>query len=174
MNFPDHHFLSRRSVLAQTAISTLALSPLFSLADAWPTKPLRLVVPFAPGGSSEIVARALAGEMAKTIGQNVFVDNKPGGAGNIAMQEVASSSDEHTLILGHIGTLAVNPYIFPKLPYDPAKDFTPITNYAFRWSDDGGQTWTDVPLRDPSTATTETVITPGGSVTTVSAMPCSE
>jgi len=127
MNFHNHHFLSRRSVLAQTAISTLALSPLFSLADAWPTKPLRLVVPFAPGGSSEIVARALAGEMAKTIGQNVFVDNKPGGAGNIAMQEVANSSDEHTLILGHIGTLAVNPYIFPKLPYDPAKDFTPIT-----------------------------------------------
>ena len=103
------------------------MSPLFSRADAWPTKPLLLVVPFAPGGSSEIVARALAGEMSKTIGQNVFVDNKPGGAGNIAMQEVANSSDEHTLILGHIGTLAVNPYIFPKLPYDPAKDFTPVT-----------------------------------------------
>ena len=127
MKFHDHHSLSRRCVLAQTALSTLAMLPLFSHADAWPSKPLRLVVPFAPGGSSEIVARALAGEMAKTIGQNVFVDNKPGGAGNIAMQEVANSSDEHTLILGHIGTLAVNPYIFPKLPYDPAKDFTPIT-----------------------------------------------
>lgn len=94
---------------------------------SWPSKPLRLVVPFAPGGSSEIVARALAGEMAKSIGQNVFVDNKPGAAGNIAMQEVANSADEHTLILGHIGTLAVNPFIFPKLPYDPIKDFTPIT-----------------------------------------------
>ena len=67
-------------------------------AETWPAKPLRLVVPFAPGGSSEIVARAVAGEMAKTIGQNVYVDNKPGGAGNIAMQEVAASSDEHTLI----------------------------------------------------------------------------
>ncbi len=94
---------------------------------AWPTKPLRLVVPFAPGGSSEIVARAVAGEMSKTLGQNMFVENKPGAAGNIAMQEVASSSDEHTLILGHIGTLAVNPYIFDKLPYDPARDFTSIT-----------------------------------------------
>ena len=94
---------------------------------AWPTKPLRLVVPFAPGGSSEIVARAVAGEMSKTLGQNMFVENKPGAAGNIAMQEVANSSDEHTLILGHIGTLAVNPYIFDKLPYDPARDFTSVT-----------------------------------------------
>ncbi|GKS87639.1 tripartite tricarboxylate transporter substrate binding protein [Acidovorax sp. SUPP1855] len=65
--------------------------------------------------------------MSKTIGQNVFVDNKPGAAGNIAMQEVANSTDEHTLILGHIGTLAVNPYIFPKLAYDANRDFAPIT-----------------------------------------------
>lgn len=94
---------------------------------AWPSRSLRLVVPFAPGGSSEIVARAVAGEMGKGLGQSVFVDNKPGAAGNIAMQEVAHSSDEHTLILGHIGTLAINPFIFPRLPYDPVKDFTPIT-----------------------------------------------
>ena len=120
------HF-TRRQWLTQAATSGLALSPLLAHANEWPTKPLRLVVPFAPGGSSEIVARALAGEMAKTIGQNVFVDNKPGGAGNIAMQEVANSTDEHTLILGHIGTLAMNPYIFPKLPYDANKDFAPIT-----------------------------------------------
>ena len=123
-----HNTLTRRQLLASTAASALALSPTFSQAQAaWPTKPLRLVVPFAPGGSSEIVARALAGEMGKTIGQSVFVDNKPGGAGNIAMQEVANATDDHTLILGHIGTLAVNPYIFPKLSYDVNKDFTPIT-----------------------------------------------
>jgi len=96
----------------------------------WPVKPLRLVVPFATGGSSEIVARAVAGELAKSIGQNVFIDNKPGAAGNIAMQEVAGSTDEHTLILGHIGTLAVNPYIFPKLPYDANRDFVPMTLLA--------------------------------------------
>jgi tripartite-type tricarboxylate transporter receptor subunit TctC len=129
-NFPPHasrrHFLSQ--TLAQSAAAALASSPWFAHAQAaWPSKPLRLVVPFAPGGSSEIVARAVAGEMSKTIGQSVFVDNKPGAAGNIAMQEVANSSDEHTLILGHIGTLAVNPYIFAKLPYDAAKDFTAIT-----------------------------------------------
>lgn len=118
---------TRRQWLSRTAAAGLALSPWLARADNWPAKPLRLLVPFAPGGSSEIVARALAGEMAKTIGQNVFVENKPGGAGNIAMQEVAHSSDEHTLILGHIGTLAMNPYIFPRLPYDIHKDFAAIT-----------------------------------------------
>jgi tripartite-type tricarboxylate transporter receptor subunit TctC len=119
---------SRRVLLkaAAASASTLCLTPSYAQ-GAWPSKPLRLVVPFAPGGSSEIVARAVAGEMAKTIGQNVFVENKPGAAGNIAMQEVANSTDEHTLILGHIGTLAVNPYIFPKLPYDANRDFAPIT-----------------------------------------------
>jgi len=119
--------LTRRQLLLGTGTSALGLAPFISHADTWPTKPLRLIVPFAPGGSSEIVARALAGEMSKTIGQSVFVENKPGAAGNIAMQEVANATDEHTLILGHIGTLAVNQYIFSKLPYDPIKDFTPIT-----------------------------------------------
>ena len=119
--------LSRRQLLVGPGTSALGLASFISHADTWPTKPLRLIVPFAPGGSSEIVARALAGEMSKTIGQSVFVENKPGAAGNIAMQEVANATDEHTLILGHIGTLAVNQYIFSKLPYDPIKDFTPIT-----------------------------------------------
>ena len=99
-------------------------------ADTWPSKPVRFVVPFAPGGSSEIVARSTAAELSKTLGQNVFVENKPGAAGNIAMQEVARSEDQHTVILGHIGTLAVNPYIFDKLPYDPIKDFQPISLLA--------------------------------------------
>lgn len=119
--------LKRRQLLKNASLASIGMTPWLSCADSWPTKPLRLIVPFAPGGSSEIVARALAGEMSKTIGQSVFVENKPGGAGNIAMQEVANATDEHTLILGHIGTLAVNQYIFAKLPYDPNKDFTPIT-----------------------------------------------
>ena len=124
--------LSRRDVLlaASAAASSLLLPSAARAQAAWPSKPLRLVVPFAPGGSSEIVARAAAGEMAKTIGQNVFVENKPGAAGNIAMQEVANSTDDHTLVLGHIGTLVVNPFIFPKLPYDAARDFSAITLIA--------------------------------------------
>ncbi|MEY2682886.1 MAG: hypothetical protein RJA09_30 [Pseudomonadota bacterium] len=123
--------LNRRQLLAAAGATAGALGlPAARAQGAWPSKPLRLVVPFAPGGSSEIVARAAASEMAKTIGQNVYVDNKPGAAGNIAMQEVAASTDEHTLILGHIGTLAVNPYIFAKLPYDANRDFAPLTLLA--------------------------------------------
>ena len=119
---------TRRQLLAGGAAAAASLWLPTARAQAnWPSKPLRLVVPFAPGGSSEIVARAAAAEISKTIGQNMFVDNKPGAAGNIAMQEVASSTDGHTLILGHIGTLAVNPYIFPKLSYDANRDFAPIT-----------------------------------------------
>jgi tripartite-type tricarboxylate transporter receptor subunit TctC len=84
----------RRQFLARvTALGASLAGPPAWAQSGWPTKPLRLVVPFAPGGSSEIVARAIAGEMAKTLGQNVFVDNKPGAAGNIAMRRpVASAS----------------------------------------------------------------------------------
>ena len=122
---------TRRQWLHAAGASSLAMGlPSWAQTSAWPSKPLRLVVPFAPGGSSEIVARSVAGEMAKTIGQNVFVDNKPGAAGNIAMSEVARSEDQHTIILGHIGTLAVNPYIFAKLPFDTAKDFKPVSLLA--------------------------------------------
>ena len=117
----------RNLIKSSAALVSAMWLPHANARAAWPSKPFRLVVPFAPGGSSEIVARAVTTEMARTVGQNVFVDNKPGAAGNIAMQEVANSSDEHTLILGHIGTLAVNPYIFPKLPYDVTRDFVPIT-----------------------------------------------
>ena len=123
---------SRRHVLVGAA--GIGLGPLFHLpawAQAtWPNKAVRFVVPFAPGGSSEIVARATAAEMTKILGQSVYVDNKPGGAGNIAMQEVARAEDQHTVILGHIGTLAVNPYIFDKLPYDPVRDFKPVSLLA--------------------------------------------
>ena len=97
---------------------------------AWPSKPIRLLVPFAPGGSSEIVARSAASELSKSLGQTVFVENKPGASGNIAMQECAQSTDGHTLILGHIGTFAVNPFIFDKLPFDTNKDFRPISLLA--------------------------------------------
>lgn len=100
-------------------------------AQTFPTKPIRLIVPFAPGGSSEIVARSVAQEMSKSLGQTVFVDNKPGGAGTIAMQEVKSAApDGYTLILGHVGVLAVNPYAMAKHPYDVNKDFAPIVLLA--------------------------------------------
>ena len=122
---------TRRQLLAAGgALALSGLVPGMARAQApWPSKSVRFVVPFAPGGSSEIVARSTSAELSKTLGQSVFVDNKPGAAGNIAMSEVARAEDQHTLILGHIGTLAVNPYIFDKLPWSP-KDFKPISLLA--------------------------------------------
>jgi tripartite-type tricarboxylate transporter receptor subunit TctC len=121
----------RRAVRAALAAGAAAALPGLARAQAaWPTKPVRFVVPFAPGGSSEIVARSTAVELTKLLGQSVYVENKPGGAGNVAMADVAGATDQHTLVLGHIGTLAVNPFIFDKLPYDPLKDFKPVSLLA--------------------------------------------
>ena len=123
--------LRRRAVLGSGfAAAALPHGLLAQAQAAWPTRPIRFVVPFAPGGSSEIVARSTAIELSKLLGQNVYVDNRPGGAGNVAMAEVARADDQHTVVLGHIGTLAVNPYIFDKLPYDPIRDFKPISLLA--------------------------------------------
>ena len=123
--------VTRRHALHLAAGGAAALAlPFAARAQAWPSKSIRFVVPFAPGGSSEIVARSVAAELSKSLGQSMYVDNKPGGAGNVAMGEVARADDQHTLILGHIGTLAVNPFIFDKLPYDPVKDFKPISLLA--------------------------------------------
>lgn len=100
-------------------------------AQTWPTKPIRLVVPFAPGGSSSIVARSVAAEMSKTLGQEIYIENKGGGGGNVAMQEVARAEpDGYTLIIGHIGSLAVNPYLYDSLPFDTNRDFTAVSLLA--------------------------------------------
>jgi tripartite-type tricarboxylate transporter receptor subunit TctC len=108
-----------------------AALPALGHAQSWPTKPIRLVVPFAPGGTSSIVARSVAAEMEKGLGQPIIIDNRPGGGGNVAMQEVARADpDGYTLIIGHIGTLAVNPFMFEKLPFDTNRDFTAVSLLA--------------------------------------------
>jgi len=100
-------------------------------AQAWPTKPIRLLVPFAPGGTSSIVARSIGAEMEKGLGQPIIIDNRPGGGGNVAMQEAARADpDGYTLIIGHIGTLAVNPFMFDKLPFDTNADFAAVSLLA--------------------------------------------
>ncbi len=119
----------RAALLSGGAAAAVGAFPAFGQV-AWPNKPIRLLVPFAPGGSSEIVARSAASELSKTLGQSVFVENKPGASGNIAMAECAQSTDGHTLILGHIGTFAVNPFIFDKMPFDTNKDFKPVSLLA--------------------------------------------
>src|SRR5688500_8061245 len=112
-------------------VATLVSAAAFAQAP-FPSKPIRLVVPFAPGGSSEIIARSVAAGMSANLGQAVYVENKPGASGNIAMEEVKRATpDGHTLILGHIGTLAVNPALFgAALPYDANRDFAPISLVA--------------------------------------------
>jgi tripartite-type tricarboxylate transporter receptor subunit TctC len=98
---------------------------------SWPSRAVRFVVPFAPGGTSEIVARSVAAELTRQFGQSVYVENKPGGAGVTAMSEVAHAApDGYTIILGHVGTLAVNPYMLKNQPYDVNRDFVPVTLLA--------------------------------------------
>ncbi|MFO1269248.1 MAG: tripartite tricarboxylate transporter substrate binding protein [Rubrivivax sp.] len=115
-----------------TALPALALAGRASAqASAWPKQSVRFVVPFAPGGTSEIVARTVANELTKQLGQTVYVDNKGGGGGIPAMTEVAKAApDGHTIVLGHVGVLAVNPIIFPNEPFDVNKDFVPVTLLA--------------------------------------------
>ena len=112
------------------AAVVLAL-PLVAAAQAWPTKPVRIVVPFAAGGTTDILARALAPELQKVFGQPFIVDNKPGAGGNSGAAEVAKAvPDGHTLLMGTVGTHAINVALYPKMPYDPIKDFIPITLVA--------------------------------------------
>ena len=108
-----------------------ALTAPSAMAQQYPSKPIVLVVPFAPGGTSELISRLVAQKLTERLGQQVVVENRPGAAGNIAMEQVARAApDGYTLILGHIGTLAVNPAMFPKLPYDAIKDFAPVSLIA--------------------------------------------
>ena len=121
--------ITRRTALAASALAWPALGRAESA--AWPTKSIRFVVPFAPGGTSEIVARTVANELTKQLGQTVYVENKGGGAGIPAMAEVAHAApDGHTIILGHVGSLAVNPYMPIQQPYDVNRDFVPVTLLA--------------------------------------------
>ena len=102
-----------------------------SHAQTYPNKPIRLVVPFAPGGSSTIVARSVALEMEKGLGQSIVIENKGGGGGNLAMNDVAHADpDGYTLIIGHVGSLAMTPFITPNLGHDVNKDFAPVSLLA--------------------------------------------
>jgi tripartite-type tricarboxylate transporter receptor subunit TctC len=97
-------------------------------AQNYPTKPLRFVVPFAPGGGSDLVARTVAQKITEAIGQPVIVDNRAGAAGTIGADIAAKSPpDGHTLLLGSNGPLAINPSLYAKLPYDAARDFAPVS-----------------------------------------------
>ncbi|WP_149137348.1 tripartite tricarboxylate transporter substrate binding protein [Cupriavidus campinensis] len=119
-------------MLLSAALASLALpaSTAFA-ADPYPNKPIRLVVPFPAGGTTDILARAVAAELSKLPGWNVVVDNKPGAGGNIGTDIVAKSApDGYTLLMGTVGTHGINQSLYAKLPFDPIKDFVPITEVA--------------------------------------------
>jgi len=98
----------------------------------YPTKSIRFIVTFPPGGSADLIARALAPILSDRLRQQVLVENRPGAGGNIGMEVVAKAApDGYTMGLGAAGALAVNVSLYPKLPYDPAKDFAPVSNVAF-------------------------------------------
>jgi tripartite-type tricarboxylate transporter receptor subunit TctC len=110
----------------------LVLCPALAFGQAsYPNRPIRMIVPFAPGGASDFVARIISPKLSELLGQQIIVDNRPGASGNIGMELAAKApADGHTIYLGNIGTIAINPAIFPNLALNPAKDFIPITLVA--------------------------------------------
>ena len=122
--------IHRRRALAAVALGAVGM-PRWAAAQAWPAKPVRIVVPFAAGGTTDILARALAPELQAAFGQPFVVDNKPGAGGNTGASEVAkSAADGHVLLMGTVGTHAINAALYPKMPYDHLKDFVPVTLVA--------------------------------------------
>ncbi len=108
-------------------LSALAVMPSLSQAQAYPTKAIRFVVPFAPGGNTDVVARLVANGMSLQMGQPIVVENRAGAGGGIGTDFVAKAApDGYTVLIGHIGALTINPAIYEKLPYDTLKDFEPV------------------------------------------------
>ncbi|HET9580584.1 MAG TPA: tripartite tricarboxylate transporter substrate binding protein [Usitatibacter sp.] len=112
-------------------VVTLLLPHLALAQGAWPNKPVRMIVPFAPGGASDFVARIVAPKLGEVLGQQVVIENKAGASGNIGMEFAAKAPpDGYTIYLGNIGTIAINPAVFHSLTVDPQKDFIAVTLVA--------------------------------------------
>ena len=121
--------MQRRTALF--ALPALATLPLSAAAQAWPAKPLRLVIPFPAGGATDIIGRLLAQKLGAALGQQVVIDNKPGAGGTIGADLVAKApADGHTLLLATSSTHSIGPALNPKMPYDAFKDFAPIAHVA--------------------------------------------
>ncbi len=123
--------LNRRHLLSAAALTAVSPWPLAAHAQAYPDKPVRLAVGFAPGTAPDVLARLLGGRLAELIKQQVVVDNRAGAGGQIAAQNVAKSpADGYSLLLGDVSAIAIAPAAFSKLPYDPAKEFTAVSEVA--------------------------------------------
>ncbi|OGB47676.1 MAG: LacI family transcriptional regulator [Burkholderiales bacterium RIFCSPLOWO2_12_FULL_65_40] len=122
---------TRRAVLGAIALAATATLPLGAAAQNYPTKPITIVVPFAAGGTTDILARLVGQYLSTELGQPVVVENKAGAGGNIGAAFAAkAAADGHTLFMGTVGTHAINAALYKKLPYDPIKDFAPLTRVA--------------------------------------------
>jgi len=122
-------FLS--SVLAAFALCATVAAPRAGAADAFPTRPVRIVVGFSPGGSNDIVARVIAPRLSEALGQSVIIENRPGAGGNIAASAVlAAPADGHTLLMCTTGTLSIQPHLMASMPFDSEKDLVPVTQIA--------------------------------------------
>ena len=136
-----------------------------AFAQAWPTKPIRFIVPYPAGGTSDILARTIGEKLGTALGQTIVVENKPGANGNVGAEYVAKAPpDGYTFLLADIGAIAISPSVYPTLPFDPVKDFTPVTMVAYsphilavhpgvpaqnRW-----RSWSRSPSRSPASSTT--------------------
>ena len=106
--------------------------PALACAQAYPARPIRIVVPYPPGGTSDILARSVGDKLGAALGQPIVVDNKPGANGNVGADFVAKAApDGYTLLLADIGALAISPSVYPTLPFDPARDFAPVSLVAY-------------------------------------------
>ncbi|MEY4073888.1 MAG: putative extracytoplasmic binding receptor, partial [Pseudomonadota bacterium] len=123
---PHHHRRFVLQALGLTGLGLMASQPLQAQSN-WPNKPIKLVIPFAPGGVTDTSGRIIADYLSKKLGQQVVADNRPGASGNIGSQVVATSEpDGYTLLLVLDGTFVINPHVYDKVPFDPLRDFSPI------------------------------------------------
>ncbi len=130
MIFSDHPLThitpKRRRLITITLLAAASAAPAFAQ-DNFPSRPIRFIVPYAPGGTTDLVARTVGARMATTLGQPVVIENRGGAGGNIGMDAVAKAApDGYTVGMGAISTNALNPHIYPKMSFDPRKDFTAI------------------------------------------------
>jgi tripartite-type tricarboxylate transporter receptor subunit TctC len=129
MRSSPHNYRRKLLFIGASIASLIALPTLAQ--NTWPAKPVRIVVPFAPGGTTDILARAVAPELSRAFGQSFFVENRPGAGGNLGADIVAKAApDGYTLLMGTVGTHGINKALYEKMPFDPVKDFVPITLVA--------------------------------------------
>lgn len=120
-----------RSTAAVIALCASVLAPSLAEAQSWPTRPVRLISPFAPGGGADITSRAIAQKMSTTLGHQVVVENRGGAGGMIGVDIAAKSpADGYTMVLGTIGPIAINPSLYKKMTYDPMRDLIPVSQAA--------------------------------------------